>query len=222
MPSLAQHMPLRHTPPMPKGRKTASSPPAAPAKTPRPEDVRIGARVRAMMEADGLTQTQLADRMRTVQSEISKLLAGERQWTATWIKKAADALERRPWQITGAAEEPAELMLLEKYRGLSEQDRGAVSTIVDSLMRKRREAYRSPGGDRRCRATPDQRSAIAPPQSAARRRSARGIQADLEDAFPGGDGSEAAARARDIASARSSDSSRVLRFSRQRCCARSS
>lgn len=55
----------------------------------------IGRQIRELREAQGLTQSQLADRMRTTQSVVARLEAGGSKPTLSTLERAAAALHRR-------------------------------------------------------------------------------------------------------------------------------
>lgn len=66
---------------------------ATPYREPDPDDVRTGAHIRALREATGINQAELARRMRVTQAQVSHLESGRRRGEPATRLLLAEALE---------------------------------------------------------------------------------------------------------------------------------
>lgn len=108
------------------------------------ERTRPGTRLREFREGEGLSLARLADlvRPKTTASNIHKLEKGDVELTMEWARRLGDALGRHPLDFFDAQPKlPArESELIERFRGMSEEDRQAFSRIADAMTQRPKKA----------------------------------------------------------------------------------
>ncbi|MFO0390170.1 MAG: helix-turn-helix domain-containing protein [Alphaproteobacteria bacterium] len=94
-------------------------------------------RIREFRKAKGMTQEQLAISIGKVKSAISKLENGNADISGLILESIARALDCRPTDLIDDGSEkiaPDEIMILKKYRGLSERDRMKFVSMADMFL----------------------------------------------------------------------------------------
>lgn len=83
---------------------------------------------------------ELAQRANTTASQINKLEKGYVKLSWDWMQRLGRALECHPGELLPLFQRPElsaeEQALLDRYRGLSEEDRQAVFRVADAFKRK--------------------------------------------------------------------------------------
>lgn len=98
---------------------------------------RMKNRIREFRKAKGMTQEQLAISIGKVKSAISKLENGNADISGLILESIARALDCRPTDLIDDGSEkiaPDEIMILKKYRGLSERDRMKFVSMADMFL----------------------------------------------------------------------------------------
>lgn len=85
-------------------------------------------RIREIREARGISQAELAKRVRTSQPQIKRLEQGERRLTEDWMRRIAKALDVNPADLLAVAVMAEFNQDVEPYRGDKE-----ISTPLQSL-----------------------------------------------------------------------------------------
>jgi transcriptional regulator with XRE-family HTH domain len=87
-----------------------------------------------MREARALSLETLAERVGTTNQQISHLETGKRRLTAEWLQRLGHAMGCHPWTLVSddlpSPLGPLEIKLLEAFRGLADEQRKALLTLV--------------------------------------------------------------------------------------------
>lgn len=113
----------------------------------------VGARIRSLREASGLTQTRLAKRVGTSQTALSEIERGNRGISAHQAVRLAAALRCSPNQILGTsshngnAPRPRSRKLLrriEQIEALEPEQQAAIIKVLDGILKVHRRARGTP------------------------------------------------------------------------------
>ena len=88
--------------------------------------------LREWREHRQLTQEQLAARLETTKSAISRIETGKRDFTGGFLEAAADALSVEPPDLFRSPDQPSQAELLQ---GLSPMQRRQAIAIIETLRR---------------------------------------------------------------------------------------
>ena len=106
----------------------------------------LGSRLQEIREDQGLTQTELAVRVRTSQSTISQIEAGDRNPSYRMLVKLASALGVTVGYVLGEDAvgdlDPAEEAHFRQYRGLTDDARRQVSEYARFLRKRQADKER--------------------------------------------------------------------------------
>lgn len=102
----------------------------------------FGEKLAEVRKAQGLSQSQLADLVKTSQSAISQLEAGERKPSFGMLRELARRLKVTPAYLVGAEVEglsPEEHAHFREYRGLSEEAKNELKVFMAFLKTKSKQ-----------------------------------------------------------------------------------
>ena len=106
----------------------------------------LGSRIQEIREDQGLTQTELAARVRTSQSTISQIEAGDRNPSYRMLVKLASALGVTVGYVLGEDPvghlDPAEEAHFRQYRGLTNDARRQLSEYAHFLRKRHADKER--------------------------------------------------------------------------------
>ena len=107
----------------------------------------LGSRIREIREDQGLRQTELAARVRTSQSTISQIEAGDRNPSYRMLVKLAAALGVTVGYVLGEDPvgdlDPAEEAHFRQYRGLSDDARRQLNEYARFLGKRQADKERN-------------------------------------------------------------------------------
>ena len=94
-------------------------------------------RIRVLREARSLSLEELAAEVGTTNQQISILENGKRRLTVEWLLRLSKALTCHPWELVAEnlpqPMRPADIRLLDRFRGLAEQQQDALMLFLETL-----------------------------------------------------------------------------------------
>lgn len=93
--------------------------------------------LRAWREHRGLSQTELAERVGTTQSQITHLETGDRALSAKWLRKLADALNTTPGHLLDHDPTTLPSDIVEIWLDATAEQRRQLIEMANVIVRKR-------------------------------------------------------------------------------------